>query len=259
MDLGIAGKTALVTGASGGLGLAVARALASEGAKVAICSRDRGRIEAAAASIDGGVFATVADMRDKADRAALPGRVEEVLGPIDILVINSGGPPSGPFEAHDEHLWTDAIDQHLGAARALSRAVLRSMRQRRWGRIVTVTSCSVKQPAAGMILSNTARAAVVGFARTLANEVAADGITVNNLMPGYTRTARIDELVGQIAARQQRDAAEVVAELEREIPMGRLGLAEEFAAAAAFICSDLAGYITGVSLSIDGGWNRSLF
>jgi 3-oxoacyl-[acyl-carrier protein] reductase len=133
------------------------------------------------------------------------------------------------------------------------------MRKARWGRIVTITSCAVKQPVPGLILSNTARAAVVGFVRSLANEVAADGITVNNLMPGYTLTDRIDELAKQTSQRTGATEAAIVAKWEEQIPAGRLGRPEEFGAVAAFLCSMQASYVTGTSISIDGGWNRSLF
>jgi 3-oxoacyl-[acyl-carrier protein] reductase len=264
MDLGIKGKVALVTGASTGLGFAVARALANEGVNVAICSRDAGRIDAAAQRINARVSrdaatAFVADLTDPAARDSLAARVEARLGPIDICIINSGGPPSGPFESHSSERWTAAVDEHLGAALALVKGTLAGMRKARWGRIITITSCSVKQPAAGLILSNTARAAVVGFVRSLANEVAADGVTVNNLMPGYTQTDRIAELTGQMSKRSGMAEAEIVAKWEEQIPMGRLGQPEEFAAVAAFLCSVQASYVTGTSISVDGGWNRGLF
>lgn len=259
MDLNIRGKTALVTGASGGLGLAVAQALADEGVRVAISSRSRSKIDAAAAMIGAQAVPLVCDMRDQEARAALVGEASALLGPIDILVINSGGPPSGPFEAHDDRAFAAVIDEHLGSAVALTRVALPSMRARRWGRILTITSCMVKQPAAGMMLSNVARAAVTAFAKTCANEVAKDGITVNNLMPGYTMTGRIAELSGQMAEQSGRSTDEVLGDWEAGIPAARLGTPEEFAGTAAFLCSEQAAYITGVSLSIDGGWNRSLF
>jgi 3-oxoacyl-[acyl-carrier protein] reductase len=259
MNLRIKGRTALVTGASGGLGLAVAQALAAEGVRVAISSRSRSKINAAAATIEGDAVPLVCDMTDKAARASLVGQAANQLGPLDILVINSGGPPSGPFESHDDQAFAAVIDEHMGGAVALTRAVLPSMRERRWGRILTITSCMVKQPSAGMMLSNVARAAVASFAKTCANEVAKDGITVNNLMPGYTMTGRIAELSGQMAERSGRSTDEVIGDWETQIPAGRLGTPEEFAATAAFLCSAQAAYINGVSLSVDGGWNRSLF
>jgi 3-oxoacyl-[acyl-carrier protein] reductase len=259
MDLQIAGRTALVTGASGGLGLAIARGLAAEGVKVAISSRSRERIDAAAEAIGHGAEPFVCDMKDHEARAALVGQATSRLGPIDILVINSGGPPSGPFESHDDQRFADALDEHLGGAVALTRAALPSMRERHWGRILTVTSCMLKQPAAGMILSNVARAAVAAFVKTCANESAADGVTVNNLLPGYTLTGRIAELSGQAAERTGRSAEDVIGDWEAQIPAARLGKPEEFAATATFLCSEQAAYITGASISVDGGWNRGLF
>jgi 3-oxoacyl-[acyl-carrier protein] reductase len=264
MDLGIAGKLALVTGASSGLGFAVASALASEGANVAICSRDAGRINAAAERINASVSrpaatAFVADLTDRSVREALAAQVESRLGSIAICVINSGGPPSGPFESHSTARFEAAVDEQLGTALALVQGTLPGMRKAGWGRIITITSCAVKQPVAGLILSNTARAAVVGFVRSLANEVAAEGITVNNLMPGYTRTDRIDELAKQTSQRTGASEAQIVAKWEEQIPAARLGRPEEFGAVAAFLCSAQASYVTGTSISVDGGWNRSLF
>lgn len=259
MDLHIRGRTALVTGASGGLGLAVAQALAAEGVRVAISSRDRARIDAAAATIGADAVPLVCDMADREARAALVDEAAALLGAVDILVVNSGGPPSGPFESHDDRAFAAVVDEHLGSAVALTRAVLPLMRQRQWGRILTVTSCMVKQPGAGMVLSNVARAAVAAFAKTCASEVAGDGITVNNLMPGYTLTGRIAELAGQAAARSGRGVDDVIGDWEAQIPAGRLGTPEEFAGVATFLCSAQASYVTGVSLAVDGGWNRGLF
>ena len=264
MDLGIKGRVALVTGASGGLGLAVAIALASDGAKVAICSRSRERIDAAAAQINASAGAQaavgfVADLSNSDARDGIVDQVAAAMGPIEIAVINSGGPPSGTFESHPQDRWMGTVDEHLGSVLAITRGVLPAMRRARWGRIVAITSCSVKQPAAGMILSNTARGAVVGFIRTLANEVAADGITVNNVMPGYTLTDRIGELADQIAHRSGIEPAAVIDGWRQQIPMGRLGRPEEFAAMTAFLCSANASYVTGTSVSVDGGWNRGLF
>jgi 3-oxoacyl-[acyl-carrier protein] reductase len=263
MDLGIEGKVALVTGASSGLGYAVAHALAQEGAQVAICSRDASRIDAAARRINSSVSRAaatgfVADLTDAAAREGLPAKVAERLGPIAICVINSGGPPSGSFESHPPERWTAAVDEHLGTALALVRGTLDGMRQARWGRIITITSCSLKQPVPGLILSSTARGAVVGFVRTLANEVAADGITVNNLMPGYTHTDRIGELAAQMSQKSGTPERDIIARWEEQIPAARLGRPEEFGAVATFLCSVQAGYVTGTSISVDGGWNRSL-
>lgn len=257
MDLGIATRHALVMGASSGIGFAIAEFLAAEGCRVSLCSRDRSRIDAAAARIGTKARGYVCDMSDKQARREIANLVAK-RAPIDILVINSGGPPSGPFEAHDDPAWDSSIDEHLGGARDLVRTVLPGMKARQWGRIMAITSCFVKQPGDGMILSNTARAAVVAFARTLANEVAASGVTVNCVMPGFTQTDRLDNLAGQVADQGGIATAEVIDRWTSQIPARRLGRPEELAAAAAFLCSDQASYVTGVSLSVDGGWNRSL-
>lgn len=262
MQLGLSGRRALVTGASSGLGYAVAAELAREGADVIICSRDAGRSADAAARLDalgaGTVTGVCADMRSPADRRDVVDRAMDRFGGVDILVSNSGGPPSGIFEEHPEGRWLETVDEHLGAIVSLVHGVLPGMRERRWGRILAITSIAVKQPIAGLILSNTARAAVAGFARTLANEVAADNVTVNNVMPGYTLTARVEQLSARIAAAEGRTAEDVTAGWAREIPMARLGTPEEFAALVAFLASERAGYITGTSIPVDGGWIRAL-
>jgi 3-oxoacyl-[acyl-carrier protein] reductase len=182
----------------------------------------------------------------------------ESLGPVDILVTNAGGPPAGPFESHSAEAWRDAVRTNLESVVALVGAVLPGMKARRWGRIINVTSIAVKQPVDGLILSNSVRAAVTGFARTLANEVAPYGVTVNNVMPGYTRTARVDELARGNAARKGTSPDEEFAQWERQIPMGRLGEPAEFGAMVAFLASAQASYTTGASIPVDGGWIRGL-
>ena len=259
MDLQIRGKSALVTGASSGLGLAIAKALAAEGVRVAISSRSRSRIDDAAVLVGNGTVPLVCDMSDTLARAELTDQASAHLGPLDILIVNSGGPPSGPFEAQDDQRFAAVLHEHLGGVVALARSAIPAMRERGWGRILTVTSCMAKQPSAGMILSNVARAAVTAFSKTCANEVAMHGITVNNLMPGYTMTDRIAELSGQIAEREGTNVETVRSAWEAQIPAGRLGKPEEFAAVAAFLCSEHAAYVTGTSISVDGGWNKGLF
>lgn len=259
MDLQIRGKSALVTGASGGLGLAVAKALAAEGVRLAISSRSRSRIEQAAASVGGGTVPLVCDMTDTGARAALVDDATAHLGSLDILIVNSGGPPSGPFDAQNDQGFAAVLNEHLGGVVALAGAAIPAMRERGWGRILTITSCMAKQPSAGMVLSNVARAAVTAFGKTCSNEVAMHGITVNNLMPGYTRTDRIAELSGQMAERGGTSVDTIVGAWEAQIPARRLGTPEEFAAVAVFLCSMQAAYVTGTSISVDGGWNKSLF
>ncbi len=262
MDLGLKDRVALVAASSRGLGRAVAEELAAEGARLVMCARSPGPLDEAAEHISGRydaeVVAVAADLSD-------PAGVEDVVlagqsrfGQIDLLVTNTGGPPAGPFEAHSPEVWTQAVRQNLDSVLNLTRAVLPGMKERRWGRIVNVTSVAVKQPVDGLILSNSIRAAVTGFAKTLANEVAADGITVNNVLPGYTRTERLDELAGKISEARGISEDDAFAAWEDAIPMGRIGDPREFAAVVAFLCSDRASYVTGTSTQVDGGAVRGL-
>ena len=262
MDLGLEGKVAVVAAASRGLGYAVATELAAEGARVLICARGSEALEAARASIahatGGEVRATVADLATASGIDRVAGEAERAFGRVDILVNNTGGPPSGPFEQHDWGAWQSTVDLLLRSAVELTRRVLPGMRQRRWGRIIHITSIAAKQPVDGLILSNAVRAAVTGMARTLAGEVATDGVTVNCLLPGYTRTERVEQIAHATAAREHIPEAAVLARLEAQIPMRRLGEPREFAALAAFLASERASYITAQSFAVDGGWIRSL-
>jgi 3-oxoacyl-[acyl-carrier protein] reductase len=262
MDLGLGGKVAVVGASSQGLGRAAAQELAAEGASVVLCARGSKSLGEARREIAEATGATVHAIVADLSMAGEPERVvAEALGlcgQVDILVTNTGGPPSGPFEQHDAAAWQQACDLLLHAPVAMARAALPGMRERQWGRILTVTSIAVKQPVDGLILSNSLRSAVAGFARTLANETARDGITVNNVMPGFTRTDRVVQLARANAERSGVPEAEVYAKWEREIPMGRIGRVEEFGAMVAFLASDRASYITGQSIPVDGGWIRSL-
>ena len=261
MDLGLAGKVALVAASSRGLGRAVAEELAREGARVVVCARGEAALRETAESIralGGEVESIVGDVGNPADVARIVEAGTRAFGRIDVLVTNGGGPPAGPFESHSSDAWREAVRQTLDSVVELSRAVLPGMKERRWGRIVNVTSIAVKQPVDNLILSNSVRAAVTGFARTLANEVAPFGITVNCVMPGYTRTQRVDELAARNATLRGTSAAEQVAVWEGQIPMGRLGRPDEFAAMVAFLASERASYTTGASIPVDGGWIRSL-
>jgi len=263
MDLGLKGRTALVCGASQGLGYAIAEAVAAEGAAVTICSRSEERIERArhaiAEATGAKVIAVAANLTDPTDAVRAVEFAREGLGSIDILVTNTGGPPSGPFEDHTAEDWRIAIAQNLESVINLSRAALPEMKERRWGRILNVTSITVKQPVEGLILSNAVRAGVTGFAKTLSNETAPFGVTVNCLIPGYTRTERLVDLAEAISRRTGESVADAYAGWESEIPMGRLGEPEELAAMAAFLVSEKAAYITGQSVAVDGGWIRGLF
>lgn len=261
MDLGLRDRVALVAAGSRGLGRAVALELATEGARVAICARGQEAIDATVADITragGRALGVVADVSQARDVARLVDTVRAALGPIDILVTNSGGPKSGVFGTLTPEDWDEATRVLLTSAVGLARAVLPEMRARKWGRILTITSIAVKQPVDGLMLSNSLRAAVTAFARTLANEVAPDGVTVNNLMPGYTRTDRVVDLANQMAATGDTTPEAVTGRWEAQIPMGRLGEPREFAALAAFLASDRASYITGQSIAVDGGWIRGV-
>ena len=261
MDLGLGGKVALVAASSRGLGRAVAEELAREGARVVVCARGDAALHETAAAIralGAEVEAIVGDVSSPADVLRIVESATRAFGRIDVLVTNGGGPPAGPFESHSADAWREAVRQNLDSVVELTRAVLPGMKERRWGRIINVTSIAVKQPVDNLILSNSVRAAVTGFARTLANEVAPFGITVNCVMPGYTRTQRVDELAARNATLRGTSAEAQVAVWEGQIPMGRLGRPDEFAAMVAFLASERASYTTGASIPVDGGWIRSL-
>jgi 3-oxoacyl-[acyl-carrier protein] reductase len=262
VDLGLAKRVAIVAAGSKGLGRAVALELAAEGAAVTVCARGREALDAAVDEIrrEGGrAHAVAADVTVPDDVSRVVQEAERHFGPVDILVTNSGGPRAGRFEVLTAEDWDQATRALLASAVNFTRAVLPGMRARGWGRILNITSIAAKQPVDGLMLSNSLRAAVTAFGRTLANEVAADGVTVNMLVPGYTRTERVVELSEQKAAAEGTTPAQVVARWEVEIPMGRIGTPREFAALAAFLASDRASYITAQSIAVDGGWIRALF
>lgn len=262
MDLGLRGKVALVSASSKGLGRAIAEELAAEGASVTICARGADALSATAQEIrrktDARVLDVAADVSDEAGVERVTAAALKEFGRIDILVTNSGGPPSGAFESFSAEAWNQAARLLLMSTVNLTRAVLPGMKERRWGRILNVTSIAAKQPIDGLMLSNSLRAGVIGFAKTLAHEVASYGITVNNLLPGYTRTDRVEQLARAAGEKKGVDAKDAFAKWEKEIPMGRLGEPREFAALAAFLASERASYITGSSIAVDGGWIRSL-
>lgn len=262
MDLGLKGKTALVAASSRGLGRAVADELAREGANLVMCARTVGPLEQAGRDIFKETRAEVVtvptDLSEPDDVERLVETAKADFGRIDILVTNTGGPPPGPFESHSPEVWSDAVRQNLYSVLGLTRAVLPEMKEAGWGRIVNITSIAVKQPVDGLILSNSVRAAVTGFAKTLSNEVAPFGVTVNNVMPGYTRTERLEQLAADIAERTGMRIEKAIAGWETQIPMQRIGSPEEFAGIVAFLASERASYITGVSIPVDGGSIRAL-
>ena len=262
MDLGLEGKVALVAGSSQGLGRAIADVLAAEGAKLVINSRSQDAIDRARAEIveasDADVLTVAQDLSADDGPERVVHAAEAEFGKVDILVTNTGGPPAGMFEDHSKEVWRQAIAQNFESVVNLVRASLPGMKERRWGRIVNVTSISVKQPVAGLILSNALRAGVTGFAKTISNEAAPFNVTVNNVLPGYTRTERLIHLAEAVSQRDGKTIDEVYEGWAAEIPMGRLADPPELAAVAAFLCSEQASYVTGQSIAVDGGWIKGL-
>lgn len=248
MDLGLEGRVALVMGASGGIGLGIAKALAREGARVAVASRSEERIAAAAGEIEGEAVPFVADATDSERLARLPIEVTEAIGPAEILVANSGGPPLGGALDHGAEEWEEAYRSLVLAPRILAGGVIPSMRARGWGRIVNVGSTTTLEPNPALGLSNTHRMAAVGFLKTLAGEVAGDGITVNTVATGRFATDRIHETFGSVERVEQM--------AREEVPAGRLGAVEEYGDLVAFICSERAAYLTGTVIPLDGGLAR---
>ena len=241
MDLGIAGRRAAVAAASKGLGLGVAQALAAEGVRVAICGRNRDTVDAAAARIGRDAVAIVADVSRVEGAEGFVRDARAALGGIDILVLNAGGPPPGDFAHTTVDQYLDAFELNCRGSIAMCYEVIPGMRERRWGRVVAITSIAVRQPIPNLILSNTARAGLTGFLRTLAREVARDGITVNSLLPGLHATERVAALHG-------RDGDPAAG-----IPAGVIGDPADFGRIGAFVCSEHARYMTGTAIQVDGG------
>jgi 3-oxoacyl-[acyl-carrier protein] reductase len=263
MDLGLAGRVALVCGSTRGLGRAVAKALAQEGARVGVNGRHEDSVARAAQQLAAETGQTVlpfaADVSVAAAAEGLVGRVHHELERLDVLFCNAGGPPAAPFSHQSGEAFQRAIELNLLSTVYLARAAVPLMRKFEWGRIICLASVAAKQPLPGLILSTTARAGVLGFAKALADEVAAEGITVNVICPGFMATERIAELTETRARREQRTAADVMQELVEGIPLGRIGRAEELASAVAFLASERASYITGAVLQVDGGFTRAIF
>ncbi len=251
MNLGLENRVALVMGASRGIGRAIAAALAGEGARVAIASRSAENLAEAAAEIGPNATPLEADTADLDRLAALPAEVEEKLGPVEILVLNTGGPPFGGALDHEPEDWETAYRSLVLAPRVLAGAVVPGMRERGWGRIVNVGSTSTREPIAGLNLSNSHRMAAIGFLKTLSHEVAADGITVNTVATGRFATERLADAGGSL------DGAEEAA--KQEVPAARLGRPEEYGDLVAFLASERAGYLTGTVIPMDGGLLHSAF
>ncbi len=249
MDLGIKNKVALVLASSKGLGKAVALELAKEGAKVIICGTDAAALAATEKEINAvaqnKVLTIVCDITDEAQRKNLVEKSVQAFGDVEILVTNTGGPAAGPFEQFKLDDWKHLYNLLFLSAVDIIQQLLPGMKQKGWGRILTITSVAVKQPADNLISSNAVRTSLLGLVKSLSNEVAIHGITVNNILPGYTSTNRLQGLI---------EKNPKVNDVKETIPMKRFGTPEEFAAAAAFLVSERAGYITGQSLAVDGGW-----
>lgn len=262
MDLGLRNRVALVCGASSGLGKAVAMGLAREGARVAICSRTPEKLEKAAEEIrrstGAEVLAAPADVSVPAEVKKLVKTVYAHFKQLDILVTNAGGPPPGQFLTLPEEAWQKALDLNLLSTLHLCREAVPHMKSSGWGRIVNITSFSAKQPQDNLILSNTARAGVLGLAKSMANELAPYNILINTVCPGAFETERHLALSKKRAENEGISVEELMKKRVKEIPLGRIGHPEEFADLVVFLCSDRASYITGTAIQIDGGSVRSL-
>ena len=246
MDLQLKGKRALVTGASSGLGLACAKALIAEGATVTLVARGAARLEKARVSLGPQAHALAADLSTPADIDRMIREAEALMGGIDILVANAGGPPPGSFESTAVEAYPAALQLSLISTVAMCKATVPAMRERGWGRVVAITSIAVREPIAQLILSNTARAGLTGFLKTLATEVAADGVTVNSVQPGLHATDRLREVFGDTD------------KLASGLPVRKLGDPEDFGRIVAFLCSPTACFITGSAIPVDGGSSRGL-
>ena len=262
VDLGLKNKVALVAGGSMGLGLAVAKMLSKEGARIAICALDDPYLPQAREEIisetGGEVIAVPTDVTDAEQAKNFVRSAMDHYGTLDILVNNAGGPPSKPFFDIDDKLWEFGFRLNLLSTILMTREAVPVMKAKRWGRIINMTSISVKQPIDGLILSNTIRSGVIGFAKSLSNELAPFNITVNSVCPGYTMTERVREVSRAVAAREGTTPDAIIKKWETEIPMGRLGKPEELAGLVAFLASEIAGFITGAAIQIDGGYYKGI-
>ncbi len=257
MDLGLKGKAALVGGASKGIGRAVAAGLAREGCRVAICARGHDYLDKTAEAIrsefGNEVIAMPCDMSRADDIQRFVAGTVEAFGRLDIVVNNAGGPPPGLFTEHDEEAWQQALSQNFLSVVRTVRETLPHLQAAGGGRIINITSVAVKEPVPGLILSNSARLAVVGLAKTLSQELGPHGITVNNVCPGLTLTDRMRELYGDRAQAAGRSLEETLEREARRIPLGRLAQPEDIAALVVFFASDAARHITGTTVQVDGG------
>ena len=262
MDLGLKNKVALIAASSKGLGRASAEALAAEGAKVTICARDEetlNRTRDTIAATGAEVLALRADMTDPENIQHLVQETVNHFGGLHILVTNAGGPPAGYFPDFDDAAWQDAFNLSMMSGVRLVRAALPHMQAAKWGRIINITSVSVKEPIENLVLSNSIRASVHGLAKTLAGQIGKDGITINNVMPGFTQTDRINQLAQVRAEASGKTPDEIIEGMGSVVPLGRVGQPEEFGALVAFLASEKASYISGVSIPVDGGFIKASF
>jgi len=258
MDLGISGQTALLLGSTQGLGLSCAKALANAGARVVINGRDPEKGSRVASEIGGEVYFVPGDVSEPTKRRQLLEEAKRLAGPISILVTNAGGPPPGPLESHSPDVWQRALESNMLSSIDFAGLVLPDMRAARFGRIVNITSFAVRDPYPNMGLATGVRAGLTGAMASLAREVARDGITVNNLLPGLMDTPALKRVYDAQAARENISPEQAKARMAESVPTGRLGTADDFGPVCAFLCSRLAGYITGQNITVDGGLVRAL-
>ncbi len=263
MDLGLKDRVAIVAASSQGLGKAVAQGLAREGAKLAICARTESTLRQTAEQIrkETGVevLARTVDVTAYEQVRRFVGETNDRFGRVDICVTNAGGPPAKPFSDTTVEDWQAGVNLNLMSTLYFMREVLPLMQKRKWGRVITITSASVKQPIDNLVLSNSVRSAVTGLMKSLSNEYGRDNILINNVCPGYTLTSRLDQLSGRLAKAEGVDPKQIQQRWASQVPLGRIGQPEEFANMVVFLASERASYITGVSVAIDGGHVKGIY